>query len=206
MTQVIVAKGSGDRFLGGTLEAFASMALGLATIGIFGVLAYIVAQRTHEIGVRIALGAQKPVIFRLVLGRSFVLAAIGTAVGLIGSFDVIRTVASAAYSDSWLRALFIVGIATAIVLFAGLLAAYIPARRGDACGSHGGAEIRVTALNPSQRGSHPRGRAGTVNQYLVPRFGFYAPDIPDTRRSPKGRHSCTGTRCEAGSRGIVKNH
>jgi putative ABC transport system permease protein len=129
MTQVIGAKGSGDRFLGAMLAAFASMALGLATIGIFGVVAYMVAQRTHEIGVRIALGAQKTDIFRLVLRRSFVLAAIGTAVGLIGSFVVIRTVASAAYSDSWLRALFIVGIATAIVLFAGLLAAYIPARR-----------------------------------------------------------------------------
>ena len=129
MTQVIDAKGSGDCFLGGMLAAFASIALGLATIGIFGAVAYIVVQRTHEIGVRIALGAQKPDIFRLVLGRGLVLAATGTALGLIGSAVVIRIVASAAYSDSWLRGLLILGIAPAIVLLAALLASYIPTRR-----------------------------------------------------------------------------
>lgn len=129
MTEVVGAKGSGDRFLTGMVAAFASVALGLTTIGIFAVVAYIVAQRTHEIGVRIALGAQKPDIFRLVLGRGFVIAAMGTAVGLIGSFVVIRIVASAAYSDSWLRGLMILAIAPAIVLLAALLASYIPARR-----------------------------------------------------------------------------
>jgi putative ABC transport system permease protein len=129
MTEVIGARGSGDRFLTSILTAFAGIALGLATIGIFGVVAYLVARRTHEIGVRIALGAQKPDIFRVILGRGFVLAAIGTAVGLIGSFVVIRIVASAAYSDSWLHGLLILGIAPAIVLLAALLASYIPARR-----------------------------------------------------------------------------
>jgi len=129
MTQVIGAKGSGDRFLTGLLAAFASIALGLATIGIFGVVAYIVAQRTHEIGLRMALGAQKRDIFQLVLGIGIFLAVTGTAVGLIGSFVIIRIVASAAYSDSWLHGLLILAISPAIVVSAALLASCIPARR-----------------------------------------------------------------------------
>jgi len=129
MTQVIGAKGSGDRFLAGLLAAFASIALGLATIGIFGVVAYIVAQRIHEIGVRMALGAQKRDIFQLVLGRGIFLAATGTAVGLIGSFAIIRIVASAAYSDSWLHGLLVLAIAPAIVVSAAVVASCIPARR-----------------------------------------------------------------------------
>jgi predicted permease len=129
MTQVIGAKGSGDRFLAGLLAIFASIALGLATIGIFGVVAYIVAQQIHEIGVRMALGAQNRDIFQLVLGRGIFLAVTGTAVGLIGSFAIIRIVASAAYSDSWLHGLLILAIAPAIVVSAALLASCIPARR-----------------------------------------------------------------------------
>ena len=69
MNQVIEAKAAGDRFLGWMLAGFASTGLGLATIGIFGVVAYTVAQRTHEIGVRMAFGAQKGNIFRLIVGR-----------------------------------------------------------------------------------------------------------------------------------------
>lgn len=129
MTNVIAAKGSGDRLLAVLLAMFASLALGLATIGIFGVVAYIVAQRTHEIGVRKALGAQKRDILRLVLGRSVFLAGTGTAVGLIGSFILIRLAGSAASSDSWLHGLLILAIAPAVVVFAALLASCIPARR-----------------------------------------------------------------------------
>jgi len=129
MTQVIGTKGSGDRLLTGILAGFASIALGLATTGIFGVVAYIVAQRTHEIGVRMALGARRHDIFGLVLGRGIFLVVTGTALGLIGSFVVIRIVASAAYSDSWLRALLILAIAPAIVVLAALFASCIPARR-----------------------------------------------------------------------------
>jgi predicted permease len=129
VAQVIGAKGSGDRFLTSLLAIFASIALGLATIGILGVVAYIVAQRIHEIGVRMALGAQKRDIFQLVLGRGLFLAATGTSVGLIGSFILIRLAGSAAYSDSWLHGLLILAIAPAVVVSAALLASCIPARR-----------------------------------------------------------------------------
>jgi len=129
MTQVIEAKGAGDRFLGWMLAGFASTALGLATIGIFGVVAYTVAQRTHEIGVRMALGAQKGNVFRLIVGRGIVLATTGTAVGFVGAVFVVRILASAAYSDSWFSALLILVIAPASVILAALLASYIPARR-----------------------------------------------------------------------------
>jgi len=129
MTQVIEAKGAGDRFLGWMLAGFASTALGLATIGIFGVVAYTVAQRTHEIGVRMALGAQKGNVFRLIVGRGIFLATVGTAVGFIGAVFVVRILASAAYSDSWFSALLILVIAPASVILAALFASYIPARR-----------------------------------------------------------------------------
>ena len=129
MTKIIGAKGSGDRLLGGMLAALAGIALGLATTGIFGVVAYIVSQRTHEIGVRMALGAEKRDVFRLVLGRGVAHAATGIALGLVGSFVVIRILASAIYSGSWLPGLLILAIAPAIVVLAVLLASYIPARR-----------------------------------------------------------------------------
>ncbi len=90
MTQVIGAKGANDRFLGWMLASFASTAFGLATIGIFGVVAYTVAQRTHEIGVRMALGAQKCNVFRLIVGRGIFLATVGTAMGFIGAVVVVR--------------------------------------------------------------------------------------------------------------------
>ena len=129
MTQVIGAKGANDRFLGWMLAGFASTAFGLATIGIFGVVAYTVAQRTHEIGVRMALGAQKGNVFRLIVGRGIFLATVGTAVGFIGAVFVVRILASAAYSDSWFSALLILVIAPASVILAALFASYIPARR-----------------------------------------------------------------------------
>jgi predicted permease len=129
MAQVIGAKGANDRFLGWMLAGFASTAFGLATIGIFGVVAYTVAQRTHEIGMRMALGAQKGDVFRLIVGRGIFLATVGTAMGFIGAVFVVRILASAAYSDSWFSVLLILFIAPASVILAALLASYIPARR-----------------------------------------------------------------------------
>lgn len=107
---------------------FALAALLLAMAGVFGVLAYSVAQRTQEIGVRIALGATTGNILKMVLGQGLVTTAIGIAIGLVGSFLLTRTMRSLLFEvspndpvTSVIVALFVLLIAT--------LASYIPARR-----------------------------------------------------------------------------
>jgi putative ABC transport system permease protein len=107
---------------------FALTALLLAMAGVFGVLAYSVAQRTREIGVRIALGATAGNILRMVLGQGLVTAAVGTAVGLAGAFALTRTMRSLLFEVSPDDPLTIAGVALLLILVA-LLASYIPARR-----------------------------------------------------------------------------
>src|SRR3989449_1383921 len=128
MKQVLDGKGSGDRLLGGLLGGFTALALGLAAIGIYGVVSHMVAQRTHEIGLRMALGAEKGNVFRLVVGGGVFLAGIGTALGFLLALPISRIFASA-HSDSWLRSFAVLAIAPLLVLAAALLACYIPARR-----------------------------------------------------------------------------
>jgi putative ABC transport system permease protein len=115
--------------IGGTLmTAFAGFALALAAIGLFGVIAYSVAERTHEIGIRIALGAKPREIFRLVVGQGMALALIGLLVGLPLALGMGRAVAGLLYgvapndfaTFAWVATIF------ASVAFA---ACYIPARR-----------------------------------------------------------------------------
>jgi len=107
---------------------FALTALLLAIAGVFGVLAYSVAQRTREIGVRIALGATPAAILKLVLAQGFLTIAIGTAIGLAGSFLLTRTMRSLLFEVSPNDPLTIAGVALLLVLIAAL-ASYIPARR-----------------------------------------------------------------------------
>jgi putative ABC transport system permease protein len=116
------------RFQSVLLASFAGLALLLAAIGIFGVMSYSVAQRTHEIGIRVALGAQRDQVLRLVVGQGLLLALIGTAAGLAGAFALTRYLKTLLFNVSptdWLTF-----TAVPIVLCAVALAAcYLPARR-----------------------------------------------------------------------------
>jgi putative ABC transport system permease protein len=128
MRRVLDGKGAGDRLLGGLLGSLAALALGLAAIGIYGVVSHMVEQRTQEIGLRIALGAEKGNVFRLVVGGGVLLTAIGTTVGFLLAMPIPRMFATA-HQDSWLRSSVVLAIAPALAMGAALLACYIPARR-----------------------------------------------------------------------------
>jgi putative ABC transport system permease protein len=110
------------------LGIFASVALVLAAIGLFGVTAYLVSQRTREIGVRLALGADRRDIFRLVLGRGMTLAAAGAVAGLGGALWLTRIMQRLVFSVSTNDPATFAAVPTLLVLVA-LLACYIPARR-----------------------------------------------------------------------------
>ncbi len=110
------------------LALFAGIALTLAAVGIYGVMAYSVAQRTHEIGVRVALGAQTSDALKLVLKQGMRLALIGALIGLIASWALTRMMKSLLYTVSATDPLTYILISLLLMLVA-LLACWIPARR-----------------------------------------------------------------------------
>jgi putative ABC transport system permease protein len=127
-TTIFAASTSGRRFNLVLFGIFAGTALLLAMAGIYGVLAYSVARRTREMGVRMALGATASKVMRLVLGQAAVTAAIGIFLGLIGSFMLMRSLQSMLYEVGAADPLTFVGVA--LLLFGvALLASYLPARR-----------------------------------------------------------------------------
>jgi ABC-type antimicrobial peptide transport system permease subunit len=104
------------------------IAVTLALVGIFGTTAYFVAQRTQEIGVRMALGARPPAILALVMGRGARMAAVGSGLGLAGSYGLTRWMADLLFEVSPTDpAVFAAG--PALLLAVALLACYLPARR-----------------------------------------------------------------------------
>ncbi len=115
--------------LGGTLmAAFAVFALVLTATGLFGVIAYAVSERTHEIGIRMALGAGPREVFRLVVGRGMMLASIGLLVGLPLALGMSRLVAGLLYGVASNDLVTFAGVAVILACVA-FIACYIPARR-----------------------------------------------------------------------------
>jgi predicted permease len=114
----------------GLLAAFGVLALGLAGVGIYGVMAYSVTQRTREMGLRIALGANPSAVRRLVLGQAMRMVVIGLALGLGGALLLGRSMASLLYGLSSADALSF-GAASFTLLVVSALASYLPARRAS---------------------------------------------------------------------------
>ena len=110
------------------LTGFAIFAVLLAAIGVYGVMAALVSQRTREIGIRVALGASRDHVLSLVLRPALVLAGAGIVAGLLGSVAAMRVLQSLVYGASVMQPLVFAG-AAAFFLVVALAAAYLPARR-----------------------------------------------------------------------------
>ncbi len=128
MEQLIDESLSGDRFATVLYGSFAGVALLLAAMGIYGVMTFIVAQRTHDIGLRMALGAGRDQVLRLVLTEGMMLALTGLALGFVGASLVGRAMRSMLYEVGTVDLSAFAVVATALLASA-VLACYIPARR-----------------------------------------------------------------------------
>jgi ABC-type antimicrobial peptide transport system permease subunit len=129
MEEVVEATLARPRAVSMLLAAFALMALVLAGVGVYGVMAYSVSQRTHEIGVRMALGATAQAVFRLVLGQAFKLVTMGVVVGLAAAAGLTRLLETLLYEtrplDPWTF-----GVTPLVLMLVAAIASYVPARRG----------------------------------------------------------------------------
>jgi putative ABC transport system permease protein len=128
MEVVLAASIADRRFNLLLLGVFASLGLVLAAVGIYGVISYTVARRIHEIGIRMALGAQASDVFALVVGQGLRLAILGVAVGLMGALALTRVLSRLLFGVTPTDPVTFAGVAL-LLLFVAALACYIPARR-----------------------------------------------------------------------------
>src|SRR5499427_791997 len=128
MEQIVYERRSPKELMMWTLAVFAVMALTMAAVGTYAVMAYAVAQRTHEIGVRMALGALPTDILKLVLRRGLSLVLLGVGVGLAGAYALTRALAGLLYKVTATDPLTFIGVSLLLALVA-MLACYVPARR-----------------------------------------------------------------------------
>jgi putative ABC transport system permease protein len=128
MERLLAKSIASSRFNTVLLTVFAFVALALAAIGTYGVMSYAVTQRTHEFGIRMALGAGSLHVLQLVLRRGMTLAIVGVLFGLAGAFALTRLMTSLLFEVKSTDAITFVVVSLGLVVVA-LLACYIPARR-----------------------------------------------------------------------------
>jgi predicted permease len=128
MTDVMDVSIAPRRFSAGLVGVFAAVAMLLSSIGIYGLLAYMVGQRSHEIGIRVALGAQRSDILKLILGKGLLLAGAGISIGLVLASAAAPMIATLLYG---VHAIDVTVFATVplVLMIVAFLATYIPARR-----------------------------------------------------------------------------
>jgi predicted permease len=128
MGEIVARSISKQRLTMFLLSAFSSLALVLSSVGIYGVISYLTSQRTHEIGVRVALGASSSDVLRMVLGEGMRITLIGVAIGLAAAFGLTRLITTLIYGVGAADPLTFAAVAILLSAVA-LFACYIPARR-----------------------------------------------------------------------------
>jgi putative ABC transport system permease protein len=128
MERVVAERMSPKRLATFMMAVFALLALVLAGVGIYAVMSYAVSQRTHEIGIRMALGAQARDIFKLIIKQGLTLTLVGLGIGLVGAYGMTRAMAQILYGVTATDPLTFVGISLLLGLVA-MLACYVPTRK-----------------------------------------------------------------------------
>jgi putative ABC transport system permease protein len=130
MEEIVSRSTSQPEFRSLLLSLFATLALVLAGIGIYGVIAYSVAARAHEIGIRVALGAKGKDILSGIMGEALGITSVGVLLGLAAAFVLTRLLSSVLYGVTATDT-FAFGIGTLLLMSVAILASYIPARRAS---------------------------------------------------------------------------
>jgi putative ABC transport system permease protein len=128
MDEILSQSVIGPRFQAALFSFFALLALLMASVGVYGVVSYSVSQRTHEIGIRMALGAKTGDILRLVIGQQVIMTLLGVAIGLSVALGLTRLISSLLYGVAPNDLSTFTGVPVVLVV-AAVTASYVPARR-----------------------------------------------------------------------------